>query len=383
MLFVGLPALIALWLIWKIRDPYAQVTTDEREEPNEKVVIARLVSKAKASVVDHARPDGLYKRDAHPFAHGCAHAQLLVDDDVDQRLRAGVFAKPHASYDVWVRFSNGLEDDDTKDDARGMAIKVLGVDGPRLLSADHERAEEIAGRTQDFVMIDYPAFFTRTLEDYERFFEIQSANPKPYAFFLPSVNPCKWKLHEFYHALHAIRRRVVNPLEVPYYSMAAFRLGPRDLSRNVKFSLRPCAASQGAPVETSGPHRLRSALSRSLSHAPACFAFLIQLQDPTKSMPIEDTTIEWRESDSPFLHAATLIIPRQEIDTAVTNQFCENLSFDPWHGVQDHYPVGAMNRARRAVYEAVAKFRHDRNGKEFPKLAGAAVPVPPYPGSPK
>jgi len=368
-----------MWLVWKFRDPYAEVTTDEREEPNESVVIARLVSKAKASVADHARPDGLYKRDAHPFAHGCARARLIVDDGPDERLRAGVFAKPQASYGAWVRFSNGLEDDDTKPDARGMAIKVLGVPGPRLLAADIEPAQETKAQTQDFVMIGYPAFFTRTLADYERFFEIQSVNPQPWAFFFPSFKPWTWKLHEVYHAAHVIGMvgpRVVNPLEAQYHSMAAFRLGPRN---NVKFSLRPCAAGAGSPVDATGPHRLRAALSNSLSHAPACFAFLIQLQDPAKNMPIEDTTIEWRESASPFLHVATLIIPRQEIDTEERNRLCENLSFDPWHGVEDHYPVGAMNRARRAVYTAVAKFRHSRNCVPFPELAGATDPAPTNP----
>jgi hypothetical protein len=219
-------------------------------------------------------------------------------------------------------------------------------------------------------MIHYPAFFARTLEDYERFFEIQSANPKPYAFFFPR-NPLDWKLHEFYHAFRMIRRRVVNPLEAQYYSMSAFRLG----SRNVKFSLRPCAASAGAPADAYGPQRLRSALSRSLSRAPACFSFLIQVQDATQNMPIEDATIEWRESLSPFLHVATLIVPRQEIDTEERNRFCEALAFNPWQGVEAHRPVGALNRARREVYKAVAGFRHDRNGVPFPALAGGATPA--------
>ena len=60
---------------------------------------------------------------------------------------------------------------------------------------------------------------------------------------------------------------------------------------------------------------LEASTNISLKREPACFAFLIQVQDPTKDMPIEDTTIEWRESLSPFLHVATLIIPRQEIRT--------------------------------------------------------------------
>jgi hypothetical protein len=367
---LGLPGLLALLVLWQIQDPAAEVTTEEQPAPDEAVVIARLVQKAKAAVAQRALPDGLYKRDAHPFAHGCARAQLVVDDAIDERLRYGVFARP-GKYDAWVRFSNGLESDDNKRDARGMSIKLLGVDGPRLLPEVDEPPSERVARTQDFVMIDYPAFFTRTLEDYERFFEIQSTNPKPYRFFF-SLNPFKLRLHEFYHATRMIYRRVVNPLEAQYYSMAAFRQGPR----NVKFSVRPCAASAGAPAEPKGPTRLRSALSRSLSSAPACYSFLVQVQDPRQNMPIEDATIEWRESLSPFLHVATLIIPRQEIDTEEKNRFCEDLSFSPWHGVADHRPVGAMNRARRAVYQAIAQFRHQRNGVPFPALVRGPEPAP-------
>jgi hypothetical protein len=364
--------LLTAWVLWKVRDPDAEVTVDERPAPGEEVVIARLVQKAKATVEQRATPDGLYKRDAHPFAHGCARARLMVDDALDQRLRRGLFAKQGAEYDAWVRFSNGLESNDDKPDARGLAIKVLGVDGPRLLPDTDEHPTESAARTQDFVMINYPAFFARTLEDYERFFEIQSANPKPYRFFFAG-SPLSWKLHELYHAVRMVFRRVVNPLDAQYYSISAFRLGPR----NVKFSVRPCAASAGPPAQPKGQMRLRSALTHSVSRAPACFAFLVQMQDAAQQMPIEDLTIEWRESLSPFLHAATLIIPRQEIDTEERNRLCEDLSFSPWHGVADHRPLGALNRARRAVYRAVAEFRHRRNDAPFPELVRGSQSAPP------
>ena len=40
----------------------------------------------------------------------------------------------------------------------------------------------------------------------------------------------------------------------------------------------------------------------------------------------------------------------------------ENLSFTPWHTLPAHEPVGAVNRLRLTVYEALSRHRHRRNG---------------------
>jgi hypothetical protein len=63
---------------------------------------------------------------------------------------------PGTTYQAWIRFSNGSGDPtraDIKRDARGMAIKVMGVPGKKLLD------DESAATTQDFIMINHPVFF--------------------------------------------------------------------------------------------------------------------------------------------------------------------------------------------------------------------------------
>ena len=42
-------------------------------------------------------------------------------------------------------------------------------------------------------------------------------------------------------------------------------------------------------------------------------------------------------------------------------QHCENLSFNPWHSLPAHRPLGGINRARKVVYPALSKLRHERN----------------------
>ena len=39
----------------------------------------------------------------------------------------------------------------------------------------------------------------------------------------------------------------------------------------------------------------------------------------------------------------------------------ENMSFNPWHGLDDHEPLGSINTARRWVYRDIARFRRDAN----------------------
>ncbi|NJD32830.1 MAG: catalase, partial [Gammaproteobacteria bacterium] len=105
-----------------------------------------------------------FRRDAHAKAHGCLRAEFTVRHDLPEALRNGVFV-PGRTYKAWVRFSNGnayLQPDATKD-ARGMAIKLMGVQGPKLLTSP----DEANAQTQDFLMINYPVFFNRDPAEYE------------------------------------------------------------------------------------------------------------------------------------------------------------------------------------------------------------------------
>ena len=38
----------------------------------------------------------------------------------------------------------------------------------------------------------------------------------------------------------------------------------------------------------------------------------------------------------------------------------KQMSFNPWHALPDHRPLGDFNRARRDIYRAMAAFRHER-----------------------
>jgi len=83
-------------------------------------------------------------RDAHAKDNGCVRATFRVDRDLKNELRIGVFKNPGQEYQAWIRFSNGNSEQKNSrfPDARGMAIKLMGVEGQKLLHDVGDGSEE-------------------------------------------------------------------------------------------------------------------------------------------------------------------------------------------------------------------------------------------------
>jgi hypothetical protein len=122
----------------------------------------------------------------------------------------------------------------------------------------------------------------------------------------------------------------------------------------------PELGGKGGRLE--GDDFLRTALKADLQAGEGCFDLLVQPQVAGRNMPVEDASIEWLEADSPFVKVARVTIPSQTFDTLEQDAFCEALSFTPWHALPAHRPVGALNRVRKAVYEGISRYRHEKNG---------------------
>lgn len=362
---VGVGLLGGVVLFWRAsRPPDVPVTTVEVIPPTEGAQILTLVRKATNVIAHQPGADTLLQRDAHAKPHGCVRAILTVDDTIPAELRQGVFAEPGRRFEAWVRYSNGTQKDDREADARGMAIKLMGVEGEKLLSPEVDPEQH----TQDFVMINYPTFFLSDLDDYSSFFDYQAAE-EPTKWFFRGLNPLGWRLREFQIAGANLYQKVENPLHTRYYSMSAYRFGPH----NIKFSAQPCdpslvpdAGVLGAlwwmkrPGDR-GENFLREALLATLPGTSSCFHFMVQLQDPDALMPIEDPSVPWDQDISPYRAIATLEIPSQEYVVGEQDRFCENLQFSPFHALPAHRPIGRLNRVREMVYRMVSKRRHVGN----------------------
>ncbi|MDB2705716.1 catalase family protein [Pseudomonadota bacterium] len=293
---------------------------------------------------------GLATRGAHAKGHACVKAYFDVDANLDPQLKHGIFKTAGIRYKSWIRFSNGSSNlansDDNKKDSRGMAIKLFKL----------EQTEQLIGAgTQDFLMHNSPAFFSTDLDDYNQL--VESKNKIKY--FLNSTNPFNWRLRELSHVMDTLSAPPYSPVWDEYFSNTAYKLGPH----NIKFMTKSCTAS---PPEQTNPNSdqpdfLKTTLANELSNGSVCMNMMVQLQDPNKLMPIEDVSVLWKQSDSPFIPVATITILKQEFDSPEQEKYCENLSFSPWNTLIDHRPIGALNRVRKVVYEASSMYRHSRN----------------------
>lgn len=319
-------------------------------EPADVQTIVKAISEGvQAAYALGARPA---RRDAHAKGHGCVKATFEVHAGIPHSLKLGVFARPK-TYAAWIRFSNGAgtPHDDAAGDGRGMAIKLIGVSGKKILP------DEINAPTQDFVMINYPVFFIRNVAEYVPFTRL-SLQGKSSQYF--ATRP-----HEKAISTAITSMTVDYAFEQRYFSMSPYLLG----DQYIKFSARPrdCDTRKwltpsAAPTPKYDPDYLRRGMAQWLTVKDACFTFSIQPQTDAASQPIEDPTVLWDEHQAPFIEVASIRIPKQKFDSNAQQAFCENLSFTPWHSLPEERPVGGINRLRRAVYEAVSSLRHKLNG---------------------
>lgn len=324
----------------------------EVSEIEKAAIMSSIKSARQVSKISQTKNGLPYRRDAHAKATGCLRATFTVNGDIPQRFQHSIFSSPTKEYEAWIRFSNGdmLVQSDSKPDARGMAIKVMGVNGEKI-------APELSGdNTQDFIMTNTPAFFNRNIMDYAEDLTYLAKLQRTrwfISFFPPRLHP-----KQLYRAIQTVSGKIDTPLEPQYYSMLPYRLGDNEL----KFSAKPCPGMHYPEVkDKSSKDFLTTAMADQLATQGACFDFMVQPKIPGANMPIDDATVIWSEKKSPFIPVARVNIPPQSFTSEAQQMFCENLSMNPWHGVDEWMPLGSLNRARRLVYNAVSKYRHGKN----------------------
>jgi hypothetical protein len=304
-------------------------------------------------------------RGQHPKQHGLVRAQFIVEPNLPADLCHGVLSQPQ-TFQALIRFSNSRSQNDNNRDAHGMAIKLLGVKGEKVLETEQD------AQTQDFIMIDNPIFFVKNVHDYvplmKSFHRVATGN-----FLTKGFTGLKILLspNYKYRLLRATgSKRPESPLQIRYWSTTPSRLGPGAM----KFSARPELAGIAPPAKSKSKDKLRFAMSEHLKQHEALFDFLVQLQTDPVTMPVEDPTVPWDDGAAPLIKVATIRIPIQSFESKEQMEFGENLSFTPWHAVADLRPLGGINRARKKVYEAISARRHELNGvpMEEPSLSATS-----------
>ena len=304
-------------------------------------------------------------RSVHAKSHGLLQGELQVLDGLPDSLAQGVFARPSA-FPVVLRFSTNPGDilDDTVSAPRGLAIKLIGVEGERLPGSE-------ADTTQDFVMVNGPAFVATDAQAFNRSLGLLAATTdtgqgwkKALSKVLRSVVAALSAAGSQAGGLKALGGQpLTHPLGETFYTQTPFRYG----SGIAKLSVAPISpelkALTDAPVNLSGrPNGLRAALIDYFSVHQGEWELRVQLRTNAGTMPVEDASVPWPEDESPYLPVARLTVARQPAwNEERAERIDDGLSFSPWQGVTAHQPLGSVNRARKAAYAMSAGFRSAHN----------------------
>jgi hypothetical protein len=347
-----------------LRDAVARLTTalinarrvdeklklaEERLLPGEDEFLDSIIASFQKQMSGLWKPGG-FERGGNTKTHGIVRGEFIVHEGLAPQFRHGIFAEPR-SYRAWVRFSGpGPYITPDIDDVGFMSIsiKLMGVPGPKLM--DEEKF------TQDMTAVSTPTFVTPDVRANAQL-QIESVKNAQIFYFI--------NLHRS-HLLDLIMQGLwtktqSSPFEAPYFSCVPYLLGKEQA---MQYSVWPTTAKRTPiprlPLRPPDDY-LRNAMVSALDTGDVELDYRIQLQTDPFLMPIENNGVLWPEKLSPRVSVATLRIPRQTFNSPAQINFEKRLSYNPWHCIAEHRPLGNQSRARQRMYWTLSKFRHDMN----------------------
>lgn len=337
------------------------------EIPDDEAQTSEELGKALHSIMETTFKDnGHATRSVHAKAHGLLRGRITVLDNLPAELAQGAFAVP-GTLPVVLRFSTNPGDilDDKVSTPRGLALKIIGVEGSRLPGSE-------GAVTQDFVMINAKAF--------------TSATPKSFLKSLKLLAKTTDKAPGLKSAFSALLRGLEATIEsVGGESGTLKSLGGHPQTHILgesfstvapilydvyyaKLAVVPISPSltalTGQHVDFAyNPNGLREAVKTYFARNMGIWEVRVQLATDLEKMPIEDASIEWPEKLSPYITVARIEVDAQDAwASGNVEKIDDGMSFSPWHGLAAHRPLGGVMRVRKPSYEMSARFRSEHNG---------------------
>jgi L-Lysine epsilon oxidase N-terminal/L-lysine epsilon oxidase C-terminal domain len=288
--------------------------------------------------------------------HGVAHGQLRMLPNIPADLKVGVFS--HESLAAWVRFSSDTAPTDPDlQSTTGIGIKVFGVPGAKALGGD--------GDTADFIMQNFSVFF---VDDAKAMCEFTYAGviQGDYPSYLAS-HPKTAKL------LDEMQKVEGSVLTATYWAILPFGAGGKEI---VKYRLDPETAPEN--VANDARDYLATDLANRLSEREYRFRFMVQRRTNPATMPLDQATVPWPESESPYIQIATLTLPRQDVNARGQAEYGQSLAFNIFRVPPEQAPVpeSSIAQVRKAVYAASAATRHEANGQPLRDNPQPRIPAP-------
>jgi hypothetical protein len=347
-----------------LRDPVARFVTAliNRKRPNERLKIAEerllpgeeefldsIISSFEKQMRLLWKPGG-FERGGNTKTQGIVRGEFVVHENLPTQFRHGIYAEPR-TYRAWVRFSGPgpyITPDIDDPGFMSISIKLMGVPGPKLM--DEEKF------TLDLFGVSTPTFVTPDTKANAQL-QMESVKNAQIFYFLNFHRP---------HVADLIMQSLfiktqTSPFEAPYFSCVPYLLGE---TQAMQYSVWPKSKKRShiprLPFRPPDDY-LRQAMIAALTAGDVEFDFRLQLQTDPYLMPIENNAVLWPEKLSPRVSVATLRLPRQQFDSPAQMEFAKQLSYNPWHTIAEHRPLGNQSRARRRMYYTLSKLRHEMN----------------------
>ncbi|KQP28867.1 catalase [Methylobacterium sp. Leaf102] len=337
----------------------------EQVKADEGVTIDQLNQTFDKILQTVAEDSGHAVRSVHAKSHGILEGELRIDGGLPAELAQGLFARP-GTHRVYMRLSTNAGDilPDAVSLPRGLALKVLDVQGERLAGAE--------GATQNFIMVNGKVFQAPSAEKFLGSLKLLAGTTDRAeglkivaSTVLRGVNKALQAVGVESTTLASLGGAPnVDPLGETYYSVTPFRYG----DYIAKFSVAPVApaltALTGNEIDASGrPNAIRETVQSEMRGIEGVWEFRVQLCRDLERQPVEDPTVEWNEAEAPFQRVGLIIVrPQDSWAPSRVQAVDEEMRFSIWTGLAAHQPLGNINRARNAPYKHSAEFRQRFNG---------------------
>lgn len=340
--------------------PDVEVVTSDED-----VTIAQLNQTFDKILQTVAADSGHAVRSVHAKAHGILEGELRIDDALPEELAQGLFARP-GTHKVLMRLSTNAGDilPDAVSLPRGLALKVLDVEGERLPGAE--------GATQNFIMVNGKVFQAPSADKFLGSLKLLAGTTDRAEGLKVAASTVLRGVNKALQAVGVESTTLaslggapnVDPLGETYYSVTPFRYG----DYVAKFSVAPVApaltALTGHEIDASGrPNAIRETVQSEMRAIEGVWEFRVQLCRDLERQPVEDPTVEWNEAEAPFQRVGLITVrPQDSWDATRVQAVDEEMRFSIWTGLAAHKPLGNINRARNAPYRHSAEFRQRFNG---------------------
>jgi hypothetical protein len=352
-------------------------------------IVAFWEKKVAESPMDEG--SGRAVRGAHAKTFGVLRAEVQILGNVPAAYAQGIYAKA-GRHDALIRLSsasNHLGPDAALGGVLGCAMKIFGVAGRKLLE------DEPDSNTFDLVLKNNPVFVANTAKHYLVLQEIGNNVPHYLARgkagfhelltdFVTGKGTFErpdWAWDELFAFVKAAQTPARNPMLTTFWSMAAVRHG----DHVAKIRLAPATGNTARVIHREIDLRARPdvfypTVADELQASAFDFDLQVQLCTDLAAMPVNEPTVEWPESLSPFVTVGRVHVPRQDISRPENFEKTDALAFNQWRVTEEHRPLGEIMQVRR-IYSTSARVRRTLNHQPQSE-PGSADEVLPYSAAP-